>query len=171
MTFRGASTSGSLVVQYNKDIKEQEANSRVKISRSESSTRTKTFNSSSLSRGITFTLMRRYYIIVKRAWLKEKLMLCTDASTSEDILAKYRTKQNAVILLENTPVNDANVQLEQDITSDEINIHCETFKFENAKKKLRYVLSNAEIQQLPCAKNVSRSLVSGIEKFTSVNNC
>lgn len=94
-------------------------------------------------------------------------------STSDDILAKYRTKQpngpstSVTAELpenrssENEPNGDSStVEQTEEVCEPELNIHCETFMFENAKKKLRFVLSNAEIQQIPCTSNDLRSLVS-----------
>lgn len=88
--------------------------------------------------------------------------------SSEDILAKYRSKHSGGASVSNTSVTseaastseaDSGVPYSQDI-NDQLNIHCEKFMFENAKKKLRIVLSNAEIQQLPCTSNTLHNLVS-----------
>lgn len=80
---------------------------------------------------------------------------------TEDILEKYRRKQpnhSGMSIASDASRISGPEPFDQDIT-DEVNIHSEAFMFENAKKKLRFVLSNTEIQQLPCAGNNLHNLV------------
>lgn len=84
------------------------------------------------------------------------------ADIPEDILAKYRTKQpnhSGTSIASDASRTSGPEPFDQDINN-EVNIHCEAFMFENAKKKLRFVLSNAEIQQqLPCSSSNLHNLV------------
>lgn len=95
---------------------------------------------------------------------KSKSVASTSSAKSdipEDILEKYRTKQpnhSGASITSDASRMSGPEPFDQDI-NDEVNIHCEAFMFENAKKKLRFVLSNAEIQQLPCASNNLHNLV------------
>lgn len=101
-----------------------------------------------------------------------------DSAEAQNILDKYRKLTHA----ENSPnatnasssavdgnATDSVIRFGQDEVSDQLNIHCEKFMFENAKKKLRFVLSNTEIQQLPCTSKTLQGLVSVFvyEKFLS----
>ncbi|XP_065209586.1 receptor-mediated endocytosis protein 6 homolog isoform X2 [Planococcus citri] len=147
------STSGSLAVQFTNNAKmlqEQQNASKVRSnSRYDSNKLKPSYTSNGMSRGTVFY---------------------TSTSTSDDILNKYRKQPNdpstsasvdlpdGVSRNENGPSVDGVAVNVQNEDESELNIHCEKFKFENAKRKLRSVLSNAEIQQLPCANNDLRSL-------------
>ncbi len=95
-----------------------------------------------------------------------------DADNSEDILAKYRTKplnnaNNTTLAPTHRPSTvDATVQFDQD-ANEETNKRSETLVFENVHKKLRFVLSNAEIQQLPYCCSDLRNLVRVLFSFAS----
>ncbi|XP_050544818.1 GTPase-activating protein and VPS9 domain-containing protein 1 [Daktulosphaira vitifoliae] len=82
--------------------------------------------------------------------------------SSEDILAKYRKKPNTI-----TPENSSNQKLgstinEEDSSSElNKNIDLESSSFDNAKKKLRLVLSTVDIQYVPwCNETESKPMLN-----------
>ena len=107
-----------------------------------------------------------------------RIVRFTDSVEAQNILDKYRkmtyveNNSNGASISspsvvdgkgkgdDNDNVADSVVQCITDEVNDQLNIHCEKFMFENAKKKLRYVLSNTEIQRLPRTSNALHGLVS-----------
>ncbi|XP_050420096.1 GTPase-activating protein and VPS9 domain-containing protein 1 isoform X2 [Adelges cooleyi] len=83
--------------------------------------------------------------------------------TSEDILAKYRKKPNTVITPEkNLNEKSGNATNEDDTMADmNKSIDSETSLFDDAKKKLRLVLSTIDIQYVPwCNETESKPMLN-----------
>lgn len=93
-----------------------------------------------------------------------------DSVEAQNILDKYRKlthteNSSSAVTVPSSSATDSNVtdtaaQFGHNEVNDQLNIHCEKFMFENAKRKLRYVLSNTEIQRLPCTNNTLQGFVS-----------
>jgi len=84
--------------------------------------------------------------------------------SSEDILAKYRKKPSNMLNI----INDKNSSQKSGINKNDEgsvsevnkNVDLETFSFDDAKKKLRLVLSTVDIQYVPwCNETESKPMV------------
>lgn len=83
--------------------------------------------------------------------------------SSEDILAKYRKKPSNNIL----NVNEKNSSQKSGIDKNnedpvsEMKVDLETFSFDDAKKKMRLVLSTVDVQYVPwCNETESKPMVN-----------
>lgn len=82
--------------------------------------------------------------------------------TSEDILAKYRKKPSAILNAndKNSSQKSGNVKNEGSVSDLNNIIDLETYSFDDAKKKLRLVLSTVDIQYVPwCNETESKPMV------------
>lgn len=82
--------------------------------------------------------------------------------SSEDILAKYRKKPtNALNANDKNIQKSGTIKIEEDSVSElHNNIDLKTYSFNDAKKKLRLVLSTVDVQYVPwCNETESKPMV------------
>lgn len=82
--------------------------------------------------------------------------------SSEDILAKYRKKPSNILNIseKSSSQKSGNIKNDEDSMSELNNIDLETNSFDDAKKKLRLVLSTVDIQYVPwCNETESKPMV------------
>lgn len=83
--------------------------------------------------------------------------------SSEDILAKYRKKPSNIlnVIEKNSSQKSGIIKNDEESMSELNNIDLETYSFDDAKKKLRLVLSTVDIQYVPwCNETESKPMVS-----------